>query len=101
MFWRFMMYTFKTIDEVMDHKTMGYGGAWVGALVDTWNGSPPPTTTQTHAHGVWWGLGWGHEFGLAIESLPCHLLARPTPGFKPTPMGATPKTHAQPKPPGW
>ncbi|MFS7950914.1 hypothetical protein Hanom_Chr07g00588811 [Helianthus anomalus] len=36
------------------------------------------------------GLGLGHEFGLAIESLPCHLLARPTPGFKPTPMGATP-----------
>ncbi|MFS7925622.1 hypothetical protein Hanom_Chr04g00287211 [Helianthus anomalus] len=52
---------------------MGYGGAWVG----------------------------GHEFGLAIESLPCHLLAHLTPGFKPTPMGATPKTHAQPKPPGW
>ncbi|MFS7937996.1 hypothetical protein Hanom_Chr05g00434361 [Helianthus anomalus] len=52
------------------------------------------------------GLGLGawvgrYEFSLAIESLPCHLLARPTPGFKPTPMGATPKTHAQPKPPGW
>ncbi|MFS7935912.1 putative aspartate carbamoyltransferase [Helianthus anomalus] len=47
--------------------------------------------------GAWVG---GHEFGLAIESLTCHLLARPTPGFKPTPMGATPKTHAQPKPPG-
>ncbi|KAF5806767.1 hypothetical protein HanXRQr2_Chr05g0225451 [Helianthus annuus] len=52
---------------------MGYGGAWVG----------------------------GHEFGLAIESLPCHLLARPTPSFKPMPMGATPKTHAQPKSPEW
>ncbi|MFS7964338.1 hypothetical protein Hanom_Chr08g00749081 [Helianthus anomalus] len=53
---------------------MGYGGAWVG----------------------------GHEFGLAIESLPCHLLARhvtllprPTPGLKAKPKGATP----QPKPP--
>ncbi|MFS7974613.1 hypothetical protein Hanom_Chr09g00870801 [Helianthus anomalus] len=39
----------------------------------------------------------GHEFGLAIESLPCHLLARPTPGFKPTPMGP----RSKPKPPGW
>ncbi|MFS7974812.1 hypothetical protein Hanom_Chr10g00873111 [Helianthus anomalus] len=45
------------------------------------------------------GLGmraWvrGHEFSLATESLSCHLLARPTPGFKPTPMEVTPKTHA-------
>ncbi|MFS7989478.1 hypothetical protein Hanom_Chr11g01047381 [Helianthus anomalus] len=52
---------------------MGYGGAWVG----------------------------GHDFGLAIESLPYHLLARPTPGFKPTPMGPRPKPTPQPKPPGW
>ncbi|MFS8000127.1 hypothetical protein Hanom_Chr12g01174711 [Helianthus anomalus] len=56
---------------------MGYGGAWVE------------------------GLDWGHEFGLAIERLSCHLLGRLTPGFKPTPMGPTPKTHAQPKPSGW
>ncbi|MFS7953912.1 hypothetical protein Hanom_Chr07g00624161 [Helianthus anomalus] len=61
---------------------MGYGGAWVGGL----------------GLGAWVG---GHEFGLAIESLPCHLLARLTPGFKPTPMGVTPKTHSKPKPPGW
>ncbi|MFS8033310.1 hypothetical protein Hanom_Chr17g01568031 [Helianthus anomalus] len=88
---------------------MGYGEAWIGvwvrALVDTWNGSIP--TTQTHvATPTGYGRAWvgdlfrGHEFGLAFESLPCHLLARPTPGFKPTPMGATPKSHAQSKPPG-
>ncbi|MFS7931276.1 hypothetical protein Hanom_Chr04g00354081 [Helianthus anomalus] len=47
------------------------------------------------------GLGWGHEFALAIESLPCHLLARPTPGFKPTTMGPHPKPTPQPKPPKW
>ncbi|MFS8002380.1 hypothetical protein Hanom_Chr13g01201421 [Helianthus anomalus] len=91
---------------------MRYGGVWVGTwvktLVDMWNRPPPPppppppsTTTQIHAHRVWWGLGLGHEFGLAIESLPCHLLARLTPGFKPTPMGPRPKPTSQPKPPGW
>ena len=65
---------------------MGYSGAWVGALVDTWNGSPPPLKPKPMGYGGAW-VG-GHEFGLAIESLPCHLLARPTPGFKPTPMHA-------------
>ncbi|MFS7962028.1 hypothetical protein Hanom_Chr08g00721841 [Helianthus anomalus] len=74
---------------------MGYDEAWVRAFVDTWNESSP--TTQTHAHEVWWGLGWEHEFVLAIESLPCHLLARPTPGFKPTPMGPRPN----PRHSGW
>ncbi|MFS7915184.1 hypothetical protein Hanom_Chr02g00162321 [Helianthus anomalus] len=69
---------------------MGYGRVWVGAFVDTWNGSPP--TLKPTPMGYGGGLGWGHEFALAIESLPCHLLARLTPGFKPTP---------QPKPPGW
>ncbi|MFS7935709.1 hypothetical protein Hanom_Chr05g00406761 [Helianthus anomalus] len=29
------------------------------------------------------------------------LLDRPTPGFKPTPMGPRPKPTPQPKPPGW
>ncbi|MFS7950580.1 hypothetical protein Hanom_Chr07g00584891 [Helianthus anomalus] len=29
------------------------------------------------------------------------LLARPTPGFKPTPMGPRPKPTPHPKPPGW
>ncbi|KAJ0495092.1 hypothetical protein HanIR_Chr12g0604981 [Helianthus annuus] len=67
---------------------MGYGGVWVGALVDTWNGGPPPLKPTPMGYGGAW-VG-GHEFGLAIESLPCHLLARPTPGFKPTPIGATP-----------
>ncbi|MFS7982290.1 hypothetical protein Hanom_Chr10g00961071 [Helianthus anomalus] len=47
-------------------------------------------------YGGAWGVGWGHEFGLAIHSPPCHLLARPTPGFKPTPMGPRPN----PCPPG-
>ncbi|KAJ0946665.1 hypothetical protein HanRHA438_Chr01g0006461 [Helianthus annuus] len=56
---------------------MGYGGAWVG------------------------GLGWGHEFGLAIESLPCHLLARPTSGFKPTPIGPRPNPRPNPNPRWW
>ncbi|MFS7909450.1 hypothetical protein Hanom_Chr01g00094741 [Helianthus anomalus] len=51
---------------------MGYGGAWVG----------------------------GHEFGLAIESLPCHLLARPTLGFKLTPMGPRLDPHPNPSPRG-
>ncbi|MFS7926254.1 hypothetical protein Hanom_Chr04g00294931 [Helianthus anomalus] len=49
------------------------------------------------------GLGaWvrGHEFGLAIESLPCHLLARPTSGFKLTPMGPRPNPHPNPSPQG-
>ncbi|MFS7891675.1 hypothetical protein Hanom_Chr00s000369g01638931 [Helianthus anomalus] len=78
---------------------MGYRGAWVDELVDTWNGSPLPLKPTSMGYGVAWVAG--HELGLAIESLPCHLLARPTPGFKPTPMGATPKTHAQPKSPGW
>ncbi|MFS8011691.1 hypothetical protein Hanom_Chr14g01312001 [Helianthus anomalus] len=79
---------------------MGYGevGLGLGHLLTRVMGAP---TTQTHAHGVWWGLGWGHEFALAIKSLPCHLLARPTPGFKPTPMGPRPKPTPQPKPPGW
>ncbi|MFS7907962.1 hypothetical protein Hanom_Chr01g00077631 [Helianthus anomalus] len=80
-------------------------GLGLGHLLTRGMGAPPPhptpPTIQTHAHGVWWGLGWGHEFGLAIESLPCHLLARPTPGFKLTPMGATPKLTPQPKLPGW
>ncbi|KAJ0923549.1 hypothetical protein HanPSC8_Chr05g0217271 [Helianthus annuus] len=49
---------------------MGYGGAWVG----------------------------GHEFGLVIESLPCHVLARTTPVFKPTPMGPRPKPTPNPSP---
>ncbi|MFS7978161.1 hypothetical protein Hanom_Chr10g00912341 [Helianthus anomalus] len=74
-------------------ETMGYGGASVGELVDTWNESPHHSNPRPW---VWWGLGWGHEFGLAIESLPCHLLARPTPGFKLTPMGPRPN----PSPPG-
>ncbi|MFS8027001.1 hypothetical protein Hanom_Chr16g01493301 [Helianthus anomalus] len=82
---------------------MGYGGAWVGALVDMWNGGPPPLKpTPMGYDGAWvGGLGLGHEFGLTIKSLPCHLLARPTPGFKPTPMGPHPKPTPQPKPPGW
>ncbi|MFS7998704.1 hypothetical protein Hanom_Chr12g01157061 [Helianthus anomalus] len=75
---------------------MGYDGA----LVDTWNGSPPH-----HSNLRPWGMvgAWvgGHEFGFTIESLPCHLLARPTPDFKPTPMGPRPKLTPQPKPPGW
>ncbi|MFS7902140.1 hypothetical protein Hanom_Chr01g00007721 [Helianthus anomalus] len=78
---------------------MRYGGTWFETFVDTWNGSPPPL--KLTPHGVWGGLGWGHEFALAIESLPCHLLARPTLGFKPTPMGPRPKPTSQPKPPGW
>ncbi|MFS8022241.1 hypothetical protein Hanom_Chr16g01437131 [Helianthus anomalus] len=55
---------------------MGYGGAWVG------------------------GLGWGHEFGLVIESPSCHLTS-------PTSLPhARLQTHAngvtpQPKPSGW
>ncbi|MFS7986338.1 hypothetical protein Hanom_Chr11g01009161 [Helianthus anomalus] len=82
---------------------MGYGRAWVelgfglGHLLTRGMGAPP--TTQTHAHWVWWGLGWGHEFALAIESLPCHLLARPTPGFKPTPMG--PRPNPSPRVVAW
>ncbi|MFS8027262.1 hypothetical protein Hanom_Chr16g01496601 [Helianthus anomalus] len=51
---------------------MGYGGAWVG----------------------------GHGFALAIESLPCHLLARPTPAFKPTPIEPCPNPRPNPSPRG-
>ncbi|MFS7952710.1 hypothetical protein Hanom_Chr07g00610121 [Helianthus anomalus] len=51
---------------------MGYGEAWVE------------------------DLGCGHEFAVATESLTCHLLARPTPGFKPTPMGSRPNPRPNP-----
>ncbi|MFS7973762.1 hypothetical protein Hanom_Chr09g00860491 [Helianthus anomalus] len=79
---------------------MGYGGAWVGAFVDTWNGSPHHSNPRPWGMvGAWvGGLSWGHEFALAIESLPCHLLARPTPGFKPTPMGPHPNPRLNPSP---
>ncbi|MFS8019565.1 hypothetical protein Hanom_Chr15g01405251 [Helianthus anomalus] len=62
-------------------------------------GAPPPLKPTPMGYGGAW-VG-GHEFGLAIESLPCHLLARPRSGFKPTPMGPRPKPTPQPKPPGW
>ncbi|MFS7999917.1 hypothetical protein Hanom_Chr12g01172281 [Helianthus anomalus] len=59
---------------------MGYGGAWVGGM------------------SLVWPLRARHVTLLA-------LLARPTPGFKPTPQGAPPnprpKPTPQPKPPGW
>ncbi|MFS7955918.1 hypothetical protein Hanom_Chr07g00648421 [Helianthus anomalus] len=49
---------------------MGYGGAWIGGMSFLW----------------------------PLESLPCHLLARPTPGFKPTLMGPRPNSHPNPSP---
>ncbi|KAJ0802836.1 hypothetical protein HanPI659440_Chr03g0133421 [Helianthus annuus] len=65
-------------------KAMGYGGtwveAWVRAFVDTWNGRSP--TTQTHAQGVWWGLGWGLGFRGMILVWPlraCHVIYYPAP----------------------
>ncbi|MFS8009470.1 hypothetical protein Hanom_Chr14g01285121 [Helianthus anomalus] len=65
--------------------------------------APPPLKPTSMGYGGTWlgSLGLGHEFGLAIESMSCHLLARPTPGFKPTPMGPRPKPTPQPKPPEW
>ncbi|MFS7950109.1 hypothetical protein Hanom_Chr06g00579451 [Helianthus anomalus] len=55
---------------------MGYGGAWVWGM------------------SLVWALRTRHVTLLA-------LLARPTPGFKPTPMGPRPKPTPQPKPPWW
>ncbi|MFS7901085.1 hypothetical protein Hanom_Chr00s167780g01827481 [Helianthus anomalus] len=73
-----------------------------------WNGNPPPLKPTSIGYGGAWvrGLGWGHEFALAFESLPCHLLARPTPGFKLTPqpkprggcLGVFSQPTPQPKP---
>ncbi|MFS8011756.1 hypothetical protein Hanom_Chr14g01312831 [Helianthus anomalus] len=78
---------------------MRYGEVWIGlgAFLDMWNGSPPPLKLTPMGYGGAWV---GHEFALTIESLPCHLLARPTPGFKPTPMRPRPKPTPQHKPQG-
>ncbi|MFS7949120.1 hypothetical protein Hanom_Chr06g00567841 [Helianthus anomalus] len=51
-------------------------------------------------------LGLGAWFGAMSLVWPLRarhitLLARPTPGFKPTLMGPRPKPTPQPKPPGW
>ncbi|MFS7932543.1 hypothetical protein Hanom_Chr04g00369071 [Helianthus anomalus] len=55
---------------------MGYGGAWIGGM------------------SLVWPLRARHVTLLA-------LLARPTPGLKPTPMEPRPKPTPKPKPPGW
>ncbi|MFS8006412.1 hypothetical protein Hanom_Chr14g01248891 [Helianthus anomalus] len=55
---------------------MGYGGVWVGGM------------------SLVWPLRARHVTLLA-------LLARPTPGFKPTPIGPRTKPTPQPKPPRW
>ncbi|MFS7997607.1 hypothetical protein Hanom_Chr12g01143781 [Helianthus anomalus] len=62
---------------------MWYGGAWVGGL------------------GAWVG---GMSFGLAIQSLSCHLTSPTSPPharLHTHANGATPQTHAQTQAPGW
>ncbi|MFS7973529.1 hypothetical protein Hanom_Chr09g00857621 [Helianthus anomalus] len=84
--------------EVRSWGMVGLGWVWVVAFVDTWNGSPSPLKPTPIGYGGAW-VG-GHEFALAIESLSCHLLACPTPGFKPTPMGSRPDPRPNPSPRG-
>ncbi|MFS7976349.1 hypothetical protein Hanom_Chr10g00891451 [Helianthus anomalus] len=79
---------------------MGYGGVWVGLgfglghLLTYGMGAPHHSNPRPWGM-VGLGLG-GHEFALDIESLPCHLLARPTPQPKPTRwwLGRFQPTHA-------
>ncbi|MFS7918652.1 hypothetical protein Hanom_Chr03g00203641 [Helianthus anomalus] len=73
-------------------------GLELGHLLTRGMGAPPSLKPTTMGYGG--GLDWGHEFALAIESLPCHLLARPTPGFKPTSMGPRPNPRPNPSPRG-
>ncbi|KAJ0680632.1 hypothetical protein HanPI659440_Chr16g0626381 [Helianthus annuus] len=73
-------------------------GLGLGHLLTRGMGAPPPT--QTHAHRVWWGLGWWHEFDLAIESPPCHLTSPPHARLQTHANGATPQTHAPTQAPG-
>ncbi|MFS8000844.1 hypothetical protein Hanom_Chr13g01183321 [Helianthus anomalus] len=81
---------------------MGYGGVWVVAFVDTWNGSPPPLKPTPMGYGGAWVGGMSLVWPLRARHVTLlALLARPTPGFKPTPMGLRPKPTPQPKPPGW
>ncbi|MFS7965989.1 hypothetical protein Hanom_Chr09g00768571 [Helianthus anomalus] len=68
-------------------------------------GAPPPLKPTPMGYGGAWveGLGWGHEFGLTIESTPCHLTSPTSPTSSPH---ARLQTHAngatpQPKLPGW
>ncbi|KAJ0437000.1 hypothetical protein HanRHA438_Chr16g0744831 [Helianthus annuus] len=70
-----------------------------------WNGSPPPLKPTPIGYGGAWvgGLGWGHEFGLAIESPPCHLTSPTSPPharLQTHANGATPQTHAPTQAPG-
>ncbi|MFS7995078.1 hypothetical protein Hanom_Chr12g01113831 [Helianthus anomalus] len=54
--------------------------------------APPPLKPTPMGYGGAWvrGLGWGHEFGLAIESPPCHLTSPTSPTSNPRQW-----THAQ------
>ncbi|KAF5799975.1 hypothetical protein HanXRQr2_Chr07g0310671 [Helianthus annuus] len=84
-------------------KAVGYGRAWVwfglGYLLTRGMGAPPPPKPMPMGYGGAWvgGLGWGHGFGLAIESPPCHLTSPPHTRLQTHANGATP----QPKPPEW
>ncbi|MFS7986644.1 hypothetical protein Hanom_Chr11g01012751 [Helianthus anomalus] len=92
-------------------KVVGYSGAWVGAFVDTLNGSPPspPSDVSAGYGGTWVGLGLGAPRGILLKKitkiykrgqriedsqLGCH--PRPTPDLKPKPQGPRPN----PSPPG-
>ncbi|MFS8002195.1 hypothetical protein Hanom_Chr13g01199241 [Helianthus anomalus] len=58
-------------------------------------GAPPPLKLMPMGYGRAWVGGMSLVWPLRARNVT--LLARPTPGFKPTPNGATP----QPKPAGW
>ncbi|MFS7993907.1 hypothetical protein Hanom_Chr12g01099721 [Helianthus anomalus] len=75
-----------------------YGGAWVGVLLIRGMGVPPPLKLMPMGYGGAWVGGMSLIWPLRTRHVT--LLARPTPGFKPTSMGPRPKPTAQPKPSG-
>ncbi|MFS7995378.1 hypothetical protein Hanom_Chr12g01117221 [Helianthus anomalus] len=67
-------------------------GIWLRHWLTRGMGAPSPLKPTPMGYGEAWVRG--HEFGFMVWPLRARhvtLLARPTPGFKPTPMGPRPK----------
>ncbi|MFS7948784.1 hypothetical protein Hanom_Chr06g00563911 [Helianthus anomalus] len=73
-------------------------GLGLGHWLTRGMGAPPPLKPTPMRYGGAWVGGMSLVLPLRARHVTLlALLARPTPGFKPTPMGPRPK----PKPPGW
>ncbi|MFS7984967.1 hypothetical protein Hanom_Chr11g00992861 [Helianthus anomalus] len=76
-------------------------GLGLGHWLTRGMGAPPPLKPTPMGYGGAW-VG-GMSFGLAIESLPCHLTSPTSPPharLHTYANGATPQTHAQTQAPG-